>query len=692
MPRLDLRYTGPALRPALAPEQQPIALTGDNQPYSESAVDFDGGTGRGAYPFDPEVALWNDRFLRWRDEFNKNMAPKLRKYWRAWKSMDDTPPYSPGSEWRERGVLPSVFKWIETRLPRKIMALFGAREYFTVEAVNGDAEDYEEIVRELITSSLEDVGSDNPGGRLFMERMIDGIRYGEIMGHVWWKVWWRDETRSYKTKIRVPSPEGKVKWLDAEGQMIVYSNVDIDWLPLDSLAVDLNPTSRRWAIERILTTYEALERENSEYRKSAGEDLYQNLDALSLSFVEDLAEAGYKEPRDTEGWPLEEPGNRRCDRGEHPCELWLCWDNDRKTLTKLVNRSVVIDHGLSPTPDGLDPYLRSGAIPVPGQVYMESILNWILDLAKAQTKLHRARFDEVMLGIFQQFVFREGSITNNKMLLRPGGGIAVANDGAPDRPVTADFNILQRREVLPSAWQEEGYLNQQGESASAADPVSQGVEATQKSRDVTATEVQQRILQGSGRYQLENLYLEVSFKKPLLYKVWNLLRQNLTNPRIVRVVGDDGMPKEVRVDLTDLQRAVDIKVGGGVYELTNANRGNDVQELVNLAASPVFGPILDPQPILKELFRIRDWKRPNRFLKGQQQVADDQRQELLKQLALKQGAGAPGGEGPGPVAGPNPTGADFSPMSGMPGAGEPSGVSGEEPPAAARPGGKFEEF
>ena len=638
--RTSLGSSGPALIDAREPgrEERNVA---PGSPYVYTA---EGGTGRDTgRPLSPEVDRWLRRWTSWRKGFELGISTKVRYYWRLWRNFDDYLPTGPNGSWRDRTMVPEPFKIIEARLPRLVLSQFGGREWMVVEGRERSDEAYEELVKSLIEEALDEIGKGTTEGG-FMQRIIEGFRYAQIMGHVWWKLNWRTDKRWIRTRLPMPGEDGKIDWQLVESLLTTYDGLDLQWLPLDSLAVNLKGP-RRWAIERVQTSLQALRDENDAFKESTGKYLYApaNLDSLERSFLV-VDKQGFSEPRNTERWPLgEDAETSGISPDEHPVELWLCYDNYNRTLTKIANRAVVLDGpGWSPTPDGLDPYWDLKAIPVPNRVYGDSILNWVGDLCTYQTRVKRARADEVLLGMWQQFIYRSGTLKSPQNFLRPGGAMAI-DPLDPQKPIQDSFQLVQRHPVLPQAYQEEEVTQKQAEITAAADVVMQGGEGTSKSRDVSATEIQQRTTQGNARYQLENLYYEIAFKQPLLQKAFDWLRMNLTSSRIVRVLGE---PQTV--DLTALDQPVDFKIGGGTFEYSHQERLQDIEVMVKLGQTPTYAPYIKPQETLEELLRNRGFKDVKRFLRTEEEV------EQLKQQAMQQKAMAEGGMPPpsSPMAGP----------------------------------------
>jgi hypothetical protein len=621
------------------------------------------------------------RWRHWREGFEQRIGPAVRRYWALYRNFDDSSITSPGQEWRDRTVIPESFKIIESVVPRKVLSLWGQPEPFGVRGRGYRDESYEDMVRELIQQVLDDIGNGDPRAESFYKKLIDGERYKQIMGHVFWKVWWRHD----QAWLRTQAKDETGKWKPIEVLETLYENVDLTWLGLDSIAIDLSG-QRRWMIEKVITSHEKLVEENDIYRAQNGVDLYQNLDLIEAGRYQTspVQRDSYEEPRVTERWPLSD-GRILSNPGEHQVELWLCWDNTRRTLTKIANRSVELDHGLAPTPYGWDPYLSIPAIPVPKRVYGDSRLNWTGPLSRYQTRLARARADEILLNIFQQYIYREGVLRGAQWFWRPGGSMPLdsTND---ERPLSDNIMLIPRRPVMPEAWQEEGYRQQQAEAAAGTDQLSMGLEATQKSRDVAATEIQQRVLQGSTRHELERLYDEFAFKRPLLNMIFDLLRQNLTKPKMLRILDDQEGAEDgsyQMIDLSQLDRPIDIVITGGVLDSSHAEKLAEIRELVNLTGNPVFMPLLKAREILVAMLKNTSALRRNtkRFV-----VTPEQQEQMMQQQqALAMGAG------PGPTSGPKP--AAGQPVAGLGGAspgGAMSSPGGQSLPKASSSEGEIE--
>jgi hypothetical protein len=444
------------------------------------------------------------------------------------------------------------------------------------------------------------------------------------------------------------------------------------------VAADLTGANR-WKIMRINTSLEALITEDEKYRKmNSGQQLYKNLNLLKFQMAANSPTPdGYSEPRDTERWPLEQE-MRRAEPGETAVEMWICYDNLHRTTTKILNRSLEIAHGYTDTPSGRDPLIGVPCVPIPGRVIGDSYYNWIGPLAAYQTKIKRARGDEILINLWQQYIHREGALRSSQMFWRPGGFMSISTED-PSRPLSDSIMLLPRKPVFQEAFAEEGWAQQQAESTASADAVSQGVEATQKSRDVTAAEVNQRVMSSAGRAQFEVLYHEMVFKKPLLQMVFDLAKMNMTEAKQVRILNDEG-DEEGRRDITlqDIQRPIDIIVGGGIMEATQQERISEIREISAMIAQPPFTEYARVPELMTDLIKATRTlsKRSKRYVKSEEQVQADRAAQMAAEMAAAGTPAGPGGpaaplaEGGGPpgAAGPQqPAGAAKEDQAGRPG-------------------------
>lgn len=603
----------------------------------------------GSDRWDGRLQLWIARRQRAQD-YKQLFEMDWIQYWKWYRNWV-RPLADPADWWRANEGIPTCFKIIETLLPRYLIGMFDSPDWFNVEARQRRDQGYEQMCEGLLRNTIENMD--------LFPKMYEALKYALIMGHCWGKVIWREEytTRQVLVPTQISDPETGEPQMGVENQVLTeeaYNDVDFEWRPLDRIFPD--PTGEgEWYIEEIDTTLERIleVQENlGVYDAGALHDLQTGISMTQMEQQDSMNQhrigtaAGInveyaREPAVTENIPLHYVSPMRDGIG---IKLWQCWgrvDKRFRKKDKSAWRLLVIGNGKhilrdepSPTPDGRPPYFPIKAIPIPGNLYGTSILKYIGPLADQQTRLANMRLDEVFLGIWQQYVYRRNAIvSDNQLLMQPGGAIEVNVDQG--EPVTNAFNILPRKPVMPEAFSEDEYRQTQAEHVAAASDIMQGVSAQDRQ---TATEVERRLQQGNARHMLQTMWNDYTVKKELLERTWKWLQMRMTQPRMIRIVGDE----YAAVDLAQIQIPIDIVVAGGMFALSKETRIQMDQELVQLSTSPIFAQYMKPDVILRRLMQDRGWKNPEMFIKTQQELLYEQ---WMAQQAAMGGQGAPGAQG-----------------------------------------------
>jgi len=468
----------------------------------------------------------------------------------------------------------------------------------------------------------------------FLMKSIECHKYKLIMGHAWGKSFWREENERRIVEQTVPfvdeftgQPSAQLQQVQVDEE--VYNDPDFEWLTLDKVNPD--PSGRnRFFIETIRTTMEELEETNRQL------GIYKNLGDVPMSRTSsNTGDRGYSEPQNTEGFI----GDDDIDVGRDgsPVTLRQCWgwvppalrkrDGSAWRLTVIANGSVVLRDVPSTTPNGRPPYFPIKSIPIPKRLYGASILEFVGPLQDQQSRIANMRMDEVLMNIWGQYVYdNNAGITSNQGFLEPGGRLGV--DVPTGSSVNNVFTILPRKPVLPEAYQEEAYRQTQAENIAAAFNEIQGISGGDRK---TATESERNFQQGNARFQLATLWSDQTFKKEVLTRVFKWYQKRLPPGRLLRIVGTD---IEVEPDITQIQSPIDITVTSGIQAFNKQLRLQSEQEMIALAQNETFGRYFKPGPTLKEFLRDRGWKNTERFIKTDQEVAQEQQQQMLQQLQI----------------------------------------------------------
>ena len=141
----------------------------------------------------------------------------------------------PADWWRSNETIPTVFKIIETVLPRVMMGMFQDPDWFTVEAKTGRNQQYEHLAQTLLRTSIDEM-------ELF-PKLYEAEKYCSIMGHVWGKVIWREEysDRQILTEDSFVDEETGEETVGVSAQVTTeedFNGPDFEWRPLDRIFPD----------------------------------------------------------------------------------------------------------------------------------------------------------------------------------------------------------------------------------------------------------------------------------------------------------------------------------------------------------------------------------------------------------------------------------------------------------------------
>lgn len=563
---------------------------------------------------DPLVNLWNRRVASF-DQYAQLFQPSWSRYWRyyrAWRQALS----EPLDWWRSNEVIPTCFKIIETLVPKYVFGLFDSPDWFSVKGTEPTDEIWELAIGSLLHEKLEEMH--------VVPTALEAIKYAAIMGHVWGKVVWKEEFQTRQIMqpkmqldpdLGVPTGTGYEKTTITDK---ITDRPDFQWVTLDRIKTAPDG-SGLWFVEEMKTTLEQLQQENDRVK-----DLYKNLNLIQSSGSGSSFSSSpqFQEPQSTEGvpqWHVEQ-------KDGNAVTLWQCWgwippqwrkeSESEWRLTVIANRSTIIRDVDAPTPDGKPPYFPIKCIPIPGQLFGDSILRYIGPLADQQTRLANHRLDEVMLSVWGQLIIDASSgITNNEMVYQPGGALFV--NGNPSEKVM----VWPRQALHPEHYKEDEYRQEQAEHAAGATDIMQGINENDRS---TAQEINAKLTQSGMRVTAQVLWFEETFKKPLLTRIYQWLQMRLPVESVQRVIGSDGIVYNVPLDITNIQIPIDIVVGGGLLGLSKNSRLQDFQEMIALLGNPSAAPYMRVDQILREYYRTKGFRNVDRFVKSQEEFLMDQ--------------------------------------------------------------------
>lgn len=598
---------------------------------------------------DDIIEMWQVR-RQYAQQMRDPYETQWIKNWKMYRAFIDESP-DPQDWWRSNAFIPEIFNSIETLLPRTLLGMFSKPEWFDVTCPHSDMPghpgvscfDYERLVKSLLLGGTKRMN-------LFKNAYL-GHKYGLIMGHSWWKLRWERTSINKQVDVPVTDPQtGEVLGMSSEIQPFVnYDDPRLDFV--SNFRVWADPTgNNEWMIEEIETTREKLDA----LQRATG--IYKNLDAIALMGTANLpkdpmsrntpfgsggrASSGEEQLSSIEGFSRTSTDENY--DGEKVV-LMACSgrvpytpkDGIKWRRTVIANDITVIRDGANPTPDMKPEIYGVQSIPIPGFVYGDSIIRYAGPLNEQLNRIENFRMDEVVLGIWQQYIANRNSVTSNQFLFQPGGVIWV--DTTQD--VQSAFRVLDRKPILPQAYQEAAVKRDQLERATGATALQQGSAGTDRE---TATSVGARVQLGSERFRLATMWQNMVFKQPLLSRMFQLYQRHLPPERLVRLVGTQ---YQVPIDISQIQDGIDINIDADFFDLDNIMKQQGFANFLQLAQAPPFAPWWKIPELLRDSVEFFIQKDGRKYVKSQ----EDMQMELAAQAQAQAFAAAgadPGAIGP----------------------------------------------
>jgi len=555
--------------------------------------------------------------------------------WKSYRAYQQESP-DPADWWRSNEYIPEIFNSVETILPRMVLGMFSKPEWFEVNCPHATHPghpgatcfDYERMVKSLLMSGTRRMN--------LFEPAYEGCKYCTIMGHVWWKLRWEQDVQNRMVDVPMTDPSTGLS-VGTMAQVVPYVAYDdprLEWV--SNFRIWPDPTgNNEWFIESIETTLEKLQRQNRIT------PIYKNLEMLEMLPIDLLKE------RNSPSGTGESYSNRELeviategvdpdvrDEGHEgtPISLEVCVglvpyepeDGIYWRRCVIANGRTIIRDDPNPTPDLKPEYFSSQQIPVPGFVYGDSVVRYAAPMNLQLNRLANYRMDEVVLGIWQQYVANRNAVTSNQMQFGPGGVIWV--DTAVD--VSTAFQVLERKPVLPQSYQEEAVAMDRIQRITGATAIQQG---SQSSDRETATSVGARVQLGSERFRLAVMWQNMTFKRQLLKRMFALYQRHLPSDRLVRIVGTDFQEP---IDISMLQDDVDIDIDADIYDVDGPLKQQMLSQFMQAAAVPPYDTWLRPEVLLRDAIEAGLNKDGRKYVKSAEEVAADAQAQIFQAIAM----------------------------------------------------------
>lgn len=601
---------------------------------------------------DEKIGVWMRRKAvsqRLRDPYETQWLTNWKAYRAFQEEMSD-----PQDWWRSNEYVPEIFNSVETILPRMVLGMFAKPEWFDVNCPHsttpGHPEincfDYERMVKSLLMAGTRRMN--------LFEPAYGGSKYCTIMGHVWWKLRWEQDIQNRMVDVPVIDPyTGQLHGMASKVvPYMAYDDPKLDWV--SNFRIWPDPTGQsEWFIERIDTTLEKLRRIN------ARTGIYKNLDDLERMPIAESAKGTGGPFATTDGYSTREneilateglsPDVRDEGYEGTPIQLDVCvgltpYENEdginwRRFI--VANGQTVIRDDPNPTPDLKPEYFASQQIPVPGFVYGDSVVRYAEPMNRQLNRISNFRMDEVVLGIWQQYIANSNAVKGSQLNLNPGGVIMV--DTAAD--VRTAFAVLERRPVLPESYREEAVSMDRIQRITGATATQQG--AVPETQDRSATAFAGRTQLGNERFRLAVMWQNMTFKRQFLKRMFALYQRHIPPERLVRIVGTD---YQVPIDISMLQDDIDIDIDADIYDVDGPAKMQGLAQLMQAAATQPFAQWCRPEVILRDAVEASLNKDGRKYVKSQEEVAAEAQAQMFQAISMAGLGLEPDGSGGNSIA------------------------------------------
>lgn len=300
-----------------------------------------------------------------------------------------------------------------------------------------------------------------------------------------------------------------------------------------------------------------------------------------------------------------EMGGQPMDPTRKAVEVLEFWTKDGRAIT-LLNRKTIVRVAANPFDHGEYPFVPIYDHLVEGEIWgigeLES-LEGMQDLINALTN---QRVDNVRMVLDAMFAVQEDAIKDPRELRpRPGGIIRIQGQVRPQDALQR----LDMGDVTPRAFEEVASTLDIVERTTGVNSYTQGQDSP--SLNDTATGVSLLQEAGNTRFALKTRLMELMGLKRLGRQFGALIQQFMDAPKVVRILGPQGLWTFQTFDPASLQGAFDYDI-----ETSSATQTEGVRKQQSLSLLNVVGGMypLAIVPLLEDVLKAFGIKDINRYL------------------------------------------------------------------------------
>lgn len=273
------------------------------------------------------------------------------------------------------------------------------------------------------------------------------------------------------------------------------------------------------------------------------------------------------------------PGN---DPTRKQVELLEFWTKDQRVIT-LMNRKAVIRVQQNPFDHGQKPFVVIHDYKKPHEFWGKGEVEVIEGLQDLINAITNQRVDNVRIGMDQGFGVNTHQLKDPRQLAkRPGQVIEVTGDGMNPSDVIFPLPVT---EVTQSSFREVDQAKDWSERTTGNSAYQQGLDTP--SMNDTASGVSMILEQGQSRMGLKAKVAELGPYRRLGLHFGSILQQFTTQPKQMRITGDDGMVAFSPIEPGALMGAFDFTIESASVMQTETMKREQAMNMLQTLA-PIF--------------------------------------------------------------------------------------------------------
>lgn len=493
--------------------------------------------------------------LTWRQPYRN----KWDRFYKLYKNVLDETNYP----WQSNVFVPMAFSTVETVVPR----LVSNRPEIDIMPREKSDEAHAKIMSQLIDYQWDMMNMNV----MMPEAVKEMCIYGTVILKTGWKFTKKQTTKKELADEEMP----ELGTVDNESEEVLYDAPTVELVDLYDFFPDPSGDSidrMKWCIHRTV-------RDLAYLKKMQSMKIYKNIG---------LIDSGTSTPEDDD-----EKSSRRATDGislppllDDSVELLEYWEDDRVVV--IANRSVVIRDEKTPFRHGKKPFISCVDQKVPHEFYGIGEIEPIETLCYELNDRRNQRMDNVTLILNRMWKIKNSANVDEDELVSDAGGVVHTDD-------MDGLDVLAMPDVTASSYQEEALIKGDIQQTSGVTDYTKGANSGTSGND-TATGISLLQEAGNARFRMKAQNIEDQLIKRLGEFMVSMNEQFVTEPQVLRIVGDDGIEwKQIKPE--EIQGQFDVMVVAG--STLPVNEAIDKKQTMEMFSLFNGNPLVDQRELLR---------------------------------------------------------------------------------------------